>query len=88
MLVGLADRTDPDRDEAVQELARLAETAGALVTDVVVQRRARPDPATWVGAGKVEEIRARALAAGAGTVIFDHELSPAQQRNLERALET
>ncbi|HXX39315.1 MAG TPA: GTPase HflX [bacterium] len=88
VLVGLAERSGGDGAEAVQELARLAETAGAVVTDVIVQRRARPDPATWVGAGKVEEIRARARIAGAATVIFDHELSPAQQRNLEKALET
>ncbi len=88
VLAGLADRLDADGSETLQELVRLAETAGAVVVDQVVQRRARPDPATWVGSGKVEEIRARAASAGAETVIFDHELSPAQQRNLERALET
>jgi len=88
VLVGLAGRLDADDSETLQELSRLAETAGAVVADTVVQRRARPDPATWVGSGKVEEIRARARTAGAETVIFDHELSPAQQRNLERALET
>lgn len=88
VLVGLADRQDADGTETLQELTRLAETAGAVVVDRVVQRRARPDAATWVGSGKVEEIRARAASAGAETVIFDHELAPAQQRNLERALET
>jgi GTPase len=85
VLVGL-HRT-ADEDETLQELARLAETAGAEVSEVVVQHRSRPDPATCVGAGKVEEIRARAQACGADVAIFDHELSPAQQRNLERALE-
>ncbi len=85
VLVGLAGRDD---DGTLQELARLAETAGAVVADVVVQRRTRPDPATWVGAGKVDEIRARVQTAGASLAVFDQELSPAQQRNLERALET
>ena len=88
VLVGLAGRLDGDESEPLAELVRLAEAAGAVVVDRVVQRRARPDPTTWVGSGKVEEIRARAGSAGAETVIFDHELSPAQQRNLERALET
>ena len=87
VLVGLAGRADGDAAETLEELARLTETAGALVVDRIVQRRARPDAATWVGAGKVEEIRAHAGSAGAETAIFDHELSPAQQRNLERALD-
>ncbi len=85
VLVGL--RVGADENDTLQELARLAETAGATVGDVIVQHRPRPDPATCVGAGKVEEVRARAQACGADLVIFDHELSPAQQRNLERALE-
>jgi GTP-binding protein HflX len=88
VLVGMAGRTDGSTPETLQELTRLAETAGAVVADVVLQRRPRPDPATWVGAGKVEEVRARALAAGAQLVIFDHELTHAQQRNLEQALGT
>jgi GTP-binding protein HflX len=86
VLVGLLAASDGASSESLQELARLAETAGALVTDTVVQHRTRPDPATCVGAGKVEEIRARAQASGATLVIFDHDLTPAQQRNLERAL--
>jgi GTP-binding protein HflX len=73
---------------ALEELARLAETAGAAVAGVIVQRRSRPDPATFVGSGKVEAIRARVLETGADLVIFDEELSPAQQRNLERQLDT
>jgi len=88
VLVGLETPRDGSEPESLLELARLAETAGAVVTDTVVQRRSRPDPATWVGSGKVEEIQARAAAAGANVVIFDQELSPAQQRNLERALGT
>jgi GTPase len=85
ILVGV--HRDTDGDETLQELARLAETAGAVIGEVVVQHRPRLDPATCVGAGKVEEIRARAQACGADVAIFDHELTSAQQRNLERALE-
>lgn len=92
VLVGLetrrGTRANGAGEESLQELARLAETAGAVVTGTVVQRRPRPDPATWVGAGKVEEIRAQAASTGANVVIFDEELSSAQQRNLERALGT
>ncbi len=86
VLVGLAPRADDAAAETLRELARLAETAGAVVADVVVQHRPRADPATCLGAGKVEEVRARVRSAGAQLVIVDHELTPAQQRNLERAL--
>ena len=86
MLVGL-DRSG-NGGGALEELARLAETAGASVAGTIVQRRARPHPATFVGSGKVEAIRARVLETGADLVIFDDELSPAQQRNLERQLDT
>jgi GTPase len=68
------------------ELARLAETAGSQVLDGLVQRRPRPDPATYIGAGKVEELRSAVLAAGADTVIADGELSPGQLRQLEDKL--
>jgi GTP-binding protein HflX len=88
LLVGMIGARADEGEETLQELARLAETAGAEVAGVVVQHRTRPDPATAVGAGKVEEIRSRVRSAGADVVIFDHELMPAQQRNLERALDT
>src|SRR6201991_2200694 len=68
------------------ELARLAETAGSQVLDGLVQRRPRPDPATYIGAGKVEELRSAVLAAAADTVIADGELSPGQLRQLEDKL--
>ncbi len=87
VLVGL-EMPRAASDESLPELARLAETAGAVVTETIVQHRSRPDPATWVGSGKVEEIRACAASTGANLVIFDEELSSAQQRNLERALGT
>ncbi len=73
-------------DEHLDELERLVDTAGADVVARIIQRRTRPDPATYVGSGKVEEIRSVALAHDCDTVVFDDELSPAQQRNLERIL--
>ncbi len=73
-------------DEHLEELARLAHTAGADVRTVVVQRLAAPDPATYIGRGKVEQV-ARAMTEHDATLaIFDEELSPAQGSNLERAL--
>jgi len=68
------------------ELEALATSAGARVLAVVEGRRGRPDPALFAGSGKVEELARVRAAAGASVVIFNHELSPAQQRNLERAV--
>ena len=68
------------------ELEALVTSAGARVLAVVEGRRSRPDPALFAGSGKVEELARVRAAAGASVVIFDHELSPAQQRNLERAV--
>src|ERR671912_2975008 len=65
------------------ELALLAETAGSEVLDNVYQRRQNPDPATYIGRGKVEAIREIVQATGADTVICDGELAPSQLRNLE-----
>ncbi len=73
-------------ERGLDELALLVDTAGADVVDRVVQRRDRPDPATFVGRGKVEELRERSESEDADTVVFDDELSPAQQRNLEKIL--
>jgi len=86
VLVGLT--SSDDDGGTLEELTRLAETAGASVVGIIVQRRARPDPTTFVGRGKVEEIRARVLEMGADLAIFDEELTPAQQRNLERRIDT
>ncbi|HEY2865219.1 MAG TPA: GTPase HflX [Casimicrobiaceae bacterium] len=69
------------------ELRDLAASAGAEVADIVTARRARPDPALFAGRGKIDEIAERRIATGADLVIFDHALSGAQQRNLERALQ-
>jgi GTP-binding protein HflX len=76
------DETEADLDELVQ----LVDTAGADVVARVEQRRERPDPAYFVGKGKAEELRDLCLAVDADTVVFDNELSPAQQYNLEKLL--
>jgi len=73
-------------DASLDELALLVDTAGADVVGRVVQRRTSPDAATYVGKGKVEEIRRLAEATDCDTVVFDDELTPAQQRNLEKIL--
>jgi GTP-binding protein HflX len=73
---------------ALDELRELATSAGARVIDEVIQRRERPDPATYIGKGKVEELREQVLIEGVDVVIFDDELSPSQAKNLEEALDT
>jgi len=85
VLVAL-DFGDADRAASRAELEALAASAGARVLAVVEGRRSRPDPALFAGSGKVEELARIRAATGATVVIFNHELSPAQQRNLERAV--
>jgi GTP-binding protein HflX len=74
-------------DESIEELASLAATAGAVVADRQIQVRPRMDAATLVGSGKVEELKTLVHFHEASVVIFDRDLSPTQQRNLEKALE-
>lgn len=74
-------------EESLAELGRLAETAGSTVLDGVVQRRGKPDPATFVGSGKVLDLGEIVRAAGADTVICDGELAPGQLRQLEEKLQ-
>lgn len=81
-----ARETEPDTEESLAELATLAESAGAEVTGRVIQSRPALDPATLIGSGKVEEIKTRIEPEEIETVIFDHELTPTQLRNLERRL--
>ena len=84
MLVGLSvGRGAGDAEESLEELKRLTDTAGADVVETLLQRRDRPDPATFLGKGKAEEVRSVVRATGADTVIVDEELSPGQLRNLE-----
>ena len=86
LLVAL-DLGDGDPRERLAELTALAVSAGATVAAAVTGRRKRPDAALFAGKGKVLEIAARRTEAAADLVIFDHALSGAQQRNLERALD-
>jgi GTP-binding protein HflX len=73
-------------DESMAELGRLADTAGLLVLERALQALRRPDPATFIGKGKVEEVAALRVAQRADVVVFDDPLTPAQQRNLTAAL--
>ncbi|WP_139006009.1 GTPase HflX [Arthrobacter crystallopoietes] len=75
--------TADDADNSLRELAALAETAGSEVLDGVVQRRLKPDPGTYLGSGKAQELRDIVMSTGADTVIVDGELSPSQRRGLE-----
>ncbi|MFT4234720.1 MAG: GTPase HflX [Microbacterium sp.] len=72
-----------DAENSLHELAALAETAGSAVLDGVLQRRPHPDPATYVGRGKAQELRDIVATTGADTVIADTELAPSQRRALE-----
>lgn len=73
---------------ALDELRELATSAGARIIDEVIQHRDRPDPATFIGKGKVEELHEEVVVEGVDVVIFDGELSPGQAKNLEEALDT
>ncbi|MFD9629848.1 GTPase HflX [Streptomyces violascens] len=84
VLVGVwTTGTLQDAENSLAELAALAETAGALVLDGVYQRRDKPDPATYIGSGKAQELRDIVLETGADTVVCDGELSPGQLIHLE-----
>ncbi len=87
VLVGVwTDGTAADADASLAELAALAETAGSEVLEGLIQRRDKPDPATYIGSGKAQELRQLVVATGADTVICDGELSPAQLTALEKVL--
>lgn len=79
--------SDAETDESLAELVVLAQSAGAEVVERISQARPALDPATLVGSGKLAEIKVRVDADGIDTVIFDHDLSPTQLRNLERRLQ-
>ncbi|MBU2662324.1 GTPase HflX [Actinoplanes bogorensis] len=85
VLVGVwTEGSVSDAENSLTELAALAETAGSQVLEGLIQRRSRPDTATFIGRGKVDELRDAVVATGADTVICDGELSPSQLRNLEQ----
>jgi GTP-binding protein HflX len=83
VLVNL-DFGDVDFAESLEEIRRLAESAGVESIAIIKGKRHRPDAATFAGAGKVAEIASAVQSAGASLVLFNHDLSPAQQRNLEK----
>ena len=82
-----APEIEADVDESLEELATLAESAGAFIVDRITQSRPAIDAATLLGSGKVDEIGERVHADKVDLVIFDHELTPTQLRNLERRLQ-
>jgi GTPase len=87
LLVGVwTEGSAEDAENSLAELKLLAETAGSQVLDGVIQRRKKPDPATFIGSGKVADLRNLVASLGADTVIADGELAPAQLRNLEDRL--
>jgi GTP-binding protein hflX len=77
-----------DTKESMKELAELVDTAGATVLDSIIQSRERMHPGTYIGKGKIEEVKDRVMELGATGVVCDDELTPAQLRNLEDLLDT
>ena len=87
VLVGVwTEGSAAEADASLAELAALAETAGSEVLEGMIQRRDKPDPSTYIGSGKAQELRDVVVATGADTVICDGELSPAQLNALEKAV--
>ncbi len=76
-----------DAEESLAELRTLAESAGAEIVGEILQNREKPDPATLIGAGKLEEIAGAAASVNADLLLFDHDLSPSQQRNIEKIVD-
>ncbi len=81
-----AVESDVDFESSLAEFEELARSAGATIAATLVQRRGRPDPATLIGIGKVEELAAMAESTGADVILFDHDLTPTQLRNLEKEM--
>lgn len=84
--VTMSDRNDDETQESLDELAQLINTAGADEVARITQRRTSPDSAYYIGKGKAEELKELCLSLDSDTVVFDNELSPAQQFNLEKLL--
>jgi GTP-binding protein HflX len=87
-LVVAVDFGQPDFSDSVEEVRLLTETAGAEVSSTITSKRSAPDPALFVGSGKAHDIGLAARAGECELVVFDHALTPAQQRNLEKELQT
>lgn len=88
ILVGVSEQDEDDTKDSLEELKELVKTAGAETVGVVIQNRAKVHPGTYVGTGKVEEIREMLYETGATGIVCDDELSPAQMKNLEDILDT
>ena len=84
--VTMSDRNDDETQESLDELAQLIDTAGAFEVARITQRRDSPDSAYYIGKGKAEELKELCLTLDSDTVVFDNELSPGQQYNLEKLL--
>ena len=84
--VTMSDRNDDETQESLDELAQLIDTAGAYEVARITQRRDSPDSAYYIGKGKAEELKELCLTLDSDTVVFDNELSPGQQYNLEKLL--
>ncbi len=82
------DSPDFSSEESLDELRSLATSAGAEIVGEFTQRKDRPDPATLIGKGKLEEIAGASASVSADVILFDHDLSPSQQRNIERVVHT
>lgn len=87
ILVGVQMNDGEDTEESLEELSELAKTAGAQTVGMIIQNREAVHPGTYIGKGKIEEVRSLVLAMDANGVICDDELSPAQLNNLERELD-
>lgn len=88
ILIAVSTSDDDDTEDSLEELKELVETAGATAVEHIIQNRERIHPGTYLGKGKIDEVKERIWELGATGVVCDDELSPAQLRNLEEALET
>lgn len=87
LLIGVSEQDGNDAEDSIEELGELVETAGAEVAGILIQKRETMHPGTYVGKGKVEEIREMLYETGADGIVCDDELSPAQLRNLSDLLD-
>ena len=88
ILVGVQEQDGDDTEDSLAELAELVHTAGAVVCDTVIQKVDRRHPGTYVGTGKVQEIKELVMMHDATGIVCDDELTPAQMRNLADLLDT
>ena len=87
-LLAAVDTGEFDVQRSIDELEELAKSAGAQVMGRVIQKKEKPDPATLMGAGRLQEVADFVRAQNIDLVIFDHELAPAQLKNIEKVVDT